>query len=305
MTRIPLLASYFTFAGNTVPLRDTGPCPFDFRARVEAAAKAGFTAFGLFFADLPAVIDRYGYPGMRAILADNGMTRLELEALIDWFADGDRGAAAAESRMLLLRSAEALGAYHIKAAGDLSGGWPVERMTESFAKLCDEAASGGSRISIEIIAFSNIASLERALTIVKGAGRVNGGLMLDIWHMVRGGIDFSEVAALPGNLIFGVELNDAAKSPVGTLFEDTIFHRQFCGEGDFDIPAFVAAVSATGYAGPYGIEVLSDKVRGMPLDVVAETAFRTTAQFLARQRSDVSADGRRVGTYRKESVLPR
>lgn len=74
--------------------------------------------------------------------------------------------------------------------------------------------------------------------------------------------------------------NDAAKSPVGTLFEDTVFHRQFCGEGAFDIPAFIAAVTATGYSGPYGVEVLSDKVRRMPLDAVAETAFRTTAQFL-------------------------
>src|SRR5216684_2752400 len=191
VTKIPLLASYFTFAGNIVPLRDLGPCPFDFRTRVEAAAKAGFTGFGLFFTDLPAVIDRYGYSGMRAILADNGITRLELEALIDWFADGERGAAAAESRALLLRSSEALGAYQIQAAG-------------------------GSRISIEIVAFSNIASLEHALTIVEDAGRVNGGLMLDLWHMVRGGIDFRQVAALPRNLIFGVELNDAAKSPVGT-----------------------------------------------------------------------------------------
>ena len=120
VTKIPLLASYFTFAGNIVPLRDLGPCPFDFRTRVEAAAKAGFTGFGLFFTDLPAVIDRYGYSGMRAILADNGITRLELEALIDWFADGERGAAAAESRALLLRSSEALGAYHVKAAGDLA-----------------------------------------------------------------------------------------------------------------------------------------------------------------------------------------
>ena len=280
VTKIPLLASYFTFAGNIVPLRDLGPCPFDFRTRVEAAAKAGFTGFGLFFADLPAVIDRYGYSGMRAILADNGITRLELEALIDWFADGERGAAAAESRALLLRSSEALGAYHVKAAGDLTSDWPIERMTESFAKLCDEAAARGSRISIEIVAFSNVASLERALTIVEDAGRVNGGLMLDVWHMVRGGIDFGKVAALPRNLIFGVELNDAAKSPVGTLFEDTVFHRQFCGEGAFDIPAFIAAVTATGYSGPYGVEVLSDKVRRMPLDAVAETAFRTTAQFL-------------------------
>jgi len=275
-----LLASYFTFAGNIVPLRDTGPSPFDFRDRVEAVSRAGFTGFGLFHADLPAVIARYGYEGMRAILADNGITRLELEALIDWFADGERGAVAEESRLLLLRSSEALGAYHIKAAGDLSGDWPLDRMTESFAKLCDEAAVGGSRISIEMIAFSNLESLGRTLAVVNGAGRRNGGLTLDLWHVVRGGVPYAEIAALPDDLIFAVELNDATLAVNGTLFEDTVFHRRFCGEGEFDVGGFVNAVAATGFSGPYGIEVLSDDIRRMSLDAVAHRAFRTTAVFV-------------------------
>ena len=33
-------------------------------------------------------------------------------------------------------------------------------------------------------------------------------------------------------------------------------------------------------AGPVGIEVLSDEVRGMPLEAVARTAFQTTSTFL-------------------------
>ncbi len=280
MTDSPLLASYFTLAGDTVPLRDRGPSPRDFRDRVEAAARAGFTGFGLFFTDLPAVIERHGYAGMRAILADNGITQIEFEALIDWFADGARGAAAAESRQLLLRSAEALGGCHIKAAGDLSGDWPIERMTESFAKLCDEAAQGGSRIGIEMISFSNIASLDRVAALIEGAGRENGGLMLDIWHVERGGVALAQVAALPAAWIFGVELNDAADTVEGTLFEDTVYRRRFCGEGAFDIRGFIDAVKAAGYAGAYGIEVLSDAVRRMPLERVADTAFRTTAKFV-------------------------
>jgi len=280
MTDTALLASYFTFAGDTVPLRDMGPSPRDFRERVEAAARAGFTGFGLFFTDLPPIIERYGFSGMRAIFADNGIAHLELEALIDWFADGARGAAAAPSRELLLRSAEGLGGCHIKAGGDMSGDWPIERMTTSFARLCDEAAAIGSRISIEIIAFSNIASPDRAVAIIEGADRPNGGLLLDIWHLERKGIDAAQIAALPGRLIFGVELNDAIDAVQGTLFEDTVYHRRFCGEGDFDIAGFVKAVRATGYSGPYGIEVLSDAVRQMPLDELARTAFQTTARFV-------------------------
>ncbi len=133
MTTPVLIGSYWTLAGDTVPLRDDSPSPFDFRDRVEAAARAGFGGFGLFHTDLPPTIERYGYAGMRSILADNGMARLELEAMIDWFATGERRARSNATRSLLLRSAEKLGAFHIKAVGDAATDCPQERMIESFA----------------------------------------------------------------------------------------------------------------------------------------------------------------------------
>jgi len=88
-------------------------------------------------------------------------------------------------------------------------------MTTSFARLCDEAAAVGSRISIEIIAFSNIASPDRALAIIEGADQPNGGLLLDIWHLERKGIDAAQIAAPPERLIFGLELNDAIDAVKG------------------------------------------------------------------------------------------
>ena len=280
MIQAQLLASYFTLAGDHLPLRHNGPSPVDFRDRVEAAGRAGFTGVGLFFTDLPAVIARYGYHGIRAILADNGIVRVEVEALIDWFADGERAALMAGPRALMMQAAEALGAFHIKAGGDMSGDCPMERMTESFAALCDDAALIGTRISVEMIAFSNIHTLQRATALIRAANRPNGGLMLDIWHVERGNVALAEIAALPGSMIFGVELNDSLRQVEGTLFEDTIFRRRFCGEGEFDIPGFVAAVKATGYNGPWGIELLSDEVRSMPLDALARKAFKTTVRFL-------------------------
>ena len=42
------------------------------------------------------------------------------------------------------------------------------------------------------------------------------------------------------------------------------------------MPAFIAAVQATGCCGYYGIELLSDIFRAMPLDAMAERAFSTS-----------------------------
>jgi sugar phosphate isomerase/epimerase len=64
-----------------------------------------------------------------------------------------------------------------------------------------------------------------------------------------------------------VELDDADPEVVGTLFEDTRDHRRYPGEGSFDLTGFVEVVRGTGFTGPWGVEILSDAHRALPLDV--------------------------------------
>jgi len=278
MRQRDLLASYFTIAGNVNPMTRDIPSPFDFRARVEAAGHAGFRGLGLFHTDLVPVIARHGYAGMRTLFADNGIRWVEVECLFDWFADGERRQASDANRRLLLDAAAELGAFHVKVASDFVGRCPQERMIESFAGLCDDAARAGTKVSLEMTPFSNTPDLETTLTVVEGAGRANGGLMLDLWHVTRGGVSNAAIAALPKGRISGVELDDAAAAPQGDLFTDTLEHRRFCGEGDFDVTGFINALDAAGFEGPYGVEVLSQEVRAMPLEAVVRRAFETTAR---------------------------
>jgi sugar phosphate isomerase/epimerase len=66
------------------------------------------------------------------------------------------------------------------------------------------------------------------------------------------------------------------------LVEDTVNHRRFCGEGEFDVQAFVACLLKAGYTGPWGIEVLSQEIRDKSLEFLTTHAFETTmAQFPA------------------------
>ncbi|WP_419825993.1 sugar phosphate isomerase/epimerase family protein [Sphingomonas sp.] len=282
-----LLASYFTLAGNTVPVEDDRPSPTPFRDRVEAASRAGFTGFGLYYVDLVQVVERYGYAEMRAILASNGIKHLELDALQNWFTRGELRSQSDATRRLLLESAAQLGAYQIKAVGDFTHSSTVGEMSEAFDELCGEALAVGTRVGLEPCVSSNIETVDQAMQVVESAGHANGGLVLDIWHIVRGGTSYNEVRALPGERIFSVELNDGSAVPVGPKLEDTIRRRLFCGEGSFDVPAFIAAVQATGYRGYYGVELVSDVFRAMPLDVMAKRAFSTSIrQFPNGDRSD-------------------
>ena len=115
---------------------------------------------------------------------------------------------------------------------------------------------------------------------VEGAGAKNGGICFDLWHMAKLGIPHEEIARVPSRYFVSVELNDGTFTAPWSLHEDTINHRRFCGEGEFDVKGFIACVRKAGYTGPWGIEVLSEELRKLPLEELTTRAFQTTmAQF--------------------------
>ena len=276
---IELLAAYFTISGDIYPLGPTEISPFPFRDRVEAAARAGYRGIGLHHADTMHTADKIGLPEMRRILDGNGIKYVELEFLLDWFDEGERRQESDKMRREIFSVAAALGLRTVKAGpGFHEPEANVPKMRDAFARLCREAAEHGTGMMLEIMPWSNVRTVETALGIVEGAGQPNGGILVDIWHFARGGIDYKEIAKIPLQYIRGVELDDADEQVVGSLWEDTIHHRRLCGEGDLDPPTFIKAVQAAGYRGYYGVEILSEKHRKLPLDEMARRSFDTTME---------------------------
>ncbi|WP_439869752.1 sugar phosphate isomerase/epimerase family protein [Pseudomonas syringae] len=274
---VELLAAYWTIAGDVYPMGPTEVSPFSFRDRMEAAGQAGFKGIGLVHNGMMATMDEIGYPAMKTILKQNGIEHIELEFLVDWYHSGERRRQSDKVRRELLEAAEALGVRSIKIGPGIGEDLTdIDLMVKEFTLLCQEAAAVGSNIVLEIMPFSNVRTIDTALAIVEGADQPNGGLLLDIWHLQRGGIDFSEIARIPARFIKSVELNDAHKYPIEPLWMDTIHKRVLPGDGIFDIPAFINAVQAAGYEGPWGLEVLSDTHRKLPLEAMANRAFEST-----------------------------
>src|SRR5258708_35031338 len=132
-----LLASYWTMASGAVPHTDHEYSAWSFADRVACAARAGFTGFGIWHADLEHTLLRTSLRDMRRILDDHGMKHIEIEFLSDWWLeDGERRAASDARKRMLLEAALALGAHHIKV-GDLFN-TPVEmpQLIYGFAALC-------------------------------------------------------------------------------------------------------------------------------------------------------------------------
>jgi sugar phosphate isomerase/epimerase len=277
---IELHAAYWSISGDCYASGPSEVSPFDFRERVEMAHKVGYRGVGFVHQDLMAVADRIGFKTMKKILDDNDMKYVEVEIIGDWFTDGEKRKRSDVIRRDLLTAAEQLGAWHIKIGGDIDNEgnnvWPMDKMISELKVLADEAAEAGTRLALEIMPFSNLKTIDQSVELMQGAGKKNAGIMLDIWHLARGNIDFDQIRTMPKELIFWVEVDDARAKVEGTLYNDTVHNRELPGEGALDIQKFLRAVRDVGYDGPYGVEIISREHRVRPLAEQAELTFKTS-----------------------------
>jgi sugar phosphate isomerase/epimerase len=280
---IDVLGSYWTIAGGAVPHSDREYSPFDFRERVEALSWAGFTGMGLWHADLEHTLRKYSLADMKRILDDNGIEHVELEFLLYWFVYGDKRRESDRRRAMLLDAAEALEARHVKVGDFYNTEVELDQVIKEFGILCDDAAGVGTRVLFELMPFAMVNTLDDCLTMLEGADRDNGGVILDSWHIIKMGISNEQVANIPRRFLLGVEINDGyLQTPPGMeLGQETTDRRLLPGWGQFDIEGFVDAVQRTGYDGPWGVEVLSEKMRTWPLDRIVTRAYESTVEVVS------------------------
>ncbi len=277
MKKRRLTASYWTLAGIT---SGDGVSRFPFRDRVEAAAKAGYTGMGLWHSDLASTLSRHTPAEMKSILSANGITRIEVEFLVDWFAEGGDRHRSDARRRFLFGMAEKLGAKVIKV-GDFSRS-PVslQRMTDAFAALCAHARDRGLTVALEPMDSCAIRTLADAKTLVTEAAAPNGGVLFDLWHVAYLGIPYTELAQFPVQYIVGAELNDAVLVKTPTHPAGRAETRTVCGRGELDVAGFVRCLDGMGYRGPWGVEVISDELAAMDVNAAAKLTYNTSLKAL-------------------------
>jgi sugar phosphate isomerase/epimerase len=287
MGDVELVGLYWTVSGPVEVHVGREWSLFSWRDRCEEAAKVGFAGIGIWHADLEHVLETHTFEEMKAIFDDAGLTHLELEFLMDWFVDpGDeRRAASDEQRRLLFDAAAVLEPHHIKIGNIPATPAPLEQVTERFAELCADAAEHhAATIAYEIMPFDpNVRTLDDVIAVAAGAP--NGGIAIDTWHMGKLGIAPEELRRIPLEHLAWVELSDGQREDMPDPVDETINHRRLPGEGEFDVAAYVDVCRDMGYPGPWGVEVLSEELRNLPMEEIFKRAYETTsAQFRAGVR---------------------
>jgi sugar phosphate isomerase/epimerase len=277
-----LIGLYWTLSGPVEVHVGREWSLFDFADRCAEAAKVGFRGIGLWHADLEHVLETYSLGEMATIMADHGLDLLELEFLMEWFLDpsDERRVESDRIRRLLWEAAAALPAHHVKVGNIPGTPCEIPRLTECFAELCEDAARHhDAKVVYEFMPFDvNVRDLDSALAVVEGAGAANGGLAIDTWHMSKLGIPPADMGRIPLRYLSWVELSDGLREDMPDLIEETVNHRRLPGVGEFDLGGYVEACRQPGYAGPWGVEVLSAELRELPMEEIFSRAYVTTSE---------------------------
>lgn len=259
------------------------------REKVKAASRAGYWGLSISAVDLAgARAEGLHDEEIRDLIGDEGLTPTDAEAVMQWLAavlDPSRAAARDAEERSLFSAAAAIECQAVVAVHLSRKEVDVNIAAEAFAGLCDRAYEHGLNVHLEFLPWTGIANLRTARAIVEAAGRPNGRLVIDSWHLQRSGATPADLADLPGHLVGSVQLSDAALQPRESLLEETLHERLLPGEGVVDLVGLIRSLDAIGAVAPIGIEVLSDRLNALPARTVAERAIAAVRRVLADARA--------------------
>ncbi len=286
MAEIELMALYWTVSGPVEVHVGREWSLFSWPDRCAEAAKAGFKGIGLWHADVTHQLETTTLDEMATIFKDAGLKYLEVEFLAEFWVDMGEPARAESDRLRkqLFETAAAFDAHHIKVGNIPGTPCELDKLIEAFTELCQDAAKHtDAKVVYEFMPFDvNVNTLDTALELVQGAAEPNGALAIDTWHMGKLGISPADLKRIPPEYLGWVELSDGQYENMPDPIDEVVNRRKLPGEGEFDIPGYVEVCQRVGYEGPWGVEVLSEELRNLPIEDEFKRAYETTAaQFRA------------------------
>jgi len=132
---------------------------------------------------------------------------------------------------------------------------------EQLAAVADEAEARGLKVAYEALAWgTQVNDYSRAWSIVERAGHPALGVCLDSFHILARGSSLDEIAVIPPDKLFMLQLADAPRVRMDEL-QWSRHLRCFPGQGGFDLASFTGRVLDAGYSGPLSLEIFNDVFR--------------------------------------------
>jgi sugar phosphate isomerase/epimerase len=235
--------------------------------QIEVAALAGYGAIELWFDDVDAHVAAGGtIAELRAMLDARGLVVPTVIYLGGWLDCGVR-----------LEQAAQMGSNHVIACPAM-GRADVAQGARHYRELLELP---GARAAMEFLGFvEQYNTIESALEVVERAGHPDGTVVIDTFHIFRGGGSVEGLAKLRGGQVAVAHFNDTPAQPSREQQHDK--DRVWPGEGHLDLRRYLDLLQQIGFHGWLSLELFRE-------DLWARDPLEVASTGLEKMRAVVEA----------------
>lgn len=233
--------------------------------QIRIAGEAGYEGIELWVSDIQSYLSSGGTSEqLKDALHQAGVEFVNAIAFFKWADEDERvreegfRQADEEMRMLASLGCQAVAAPPFGQVKHVS----IGSMGDHFNRLVQLGRSLGIETYLEFWGMAEqLSTLETALEVAAASGISNSRILVDPFHMYKGGSDWSTLEQLEGDRIGIVHINDYPAIPSRADAADK--DRLFPGDGEAPLKQLREQLERAGYDGYLSLELFKDDYEGL------------------------------------------
>jgi 2-keto-myo-inositol isomerase len=229
--------------------------------QVDIAAKAGYDAIEPWLGELKQYQQGGGsLADLRKRIADHGLKVASAIGFAEWIVDDDaRRAAGLEVAKQDMGIVAAIGGTHIAAppaGATRQTDMNLLKAAERYRSLLELGQREGVIPELEIWGHSTtLGKVSEALLVAAESRHPQACLLLDVFHLYKGGSDFASLRLVNGAVLPCLHFNDYPASPPRETIKDA--DRIFPGDGVAPLTQMLRDLLAAGFHGALSLEIFN------------------------------------------------
>jgi sugar phosphate isomerase/epimerase len=292
LTRRSLLAGTAALVGTALTAADEKPAePFryclntstvsgqklDLVEVIEIAAKAGYQAIEPWIREIEGYVKAGGsLRSLRDRLRDRGLTVESAIGFAEWIVDDDarrkKGLEVARRDMDLVQQIGGTRYAAPPAGATGQANLDLRRAAERYRALLEVGDQLGVVPQVELWGFSRCLSrLGEVLYVAAESGHPKACVLLDVYHLYKGGTPFEMLRLVSGNAMHVLHFNDYPANPPRAAINDA--QRVYPGDGVAPLASILRTLRDGGFRGCLSLELFNREYWKQDALTVARTGI--------------------------------
>ena len=251
--------------------------------QIEVCGAAGFDGIELWISDIQKYIDKGGsLADLARKLKDNRLVLENIIGFAQWMSDDEQRRK--EGQLQMQREMELtaqLGGKYI--AAPLMGINRIDRekfeeYAQRYRQILETGHSTGVIPLLELWGAGALYNLADALHIALETRHSDANLLLDFYHLYRGGNSFGSLQLLNVARLPLFHINDYPASPPREQLNDS--HRVYPGDGICPFKAILPFLFDSGFRGAFSVELFNESYCKQPVEQMLAITLEKTKSLL-------------------------